>query len=186
MQITETLYVTDREAWRAWLEAHYRTKKEVWLVYYRKATGRPRIAYNDAVEEALCFGWIDSTAKSLDAERTAQRFTPRRRGSPYSQPNRERLRRMAEAGRVAPDVLPHAAAVLAEPFVAPDDVVQALRANERAWAHFERFSASYQRIRLAFVDAARSRPEEFEKRLRHLVRMTEQGKQFGFGIETYF
>jgi uncharacterized protein YdeI (YjbR/CyaY-like superfamily) len=70
MDITKTLHVTDRKAWQAWLKKHHRTEKEIWLVYYRKETGRPRIAYNDAVEEALCFGWIDSIVKSLDAQRS--------------------------------------------------------------------------------------------------------------------
>jgi uncharacterized protein YdeI (YjbR/CyaY-like superfamily) len=63
MEITQTLYVTDPNEWREWLEAHYKTEKEIWLVYYKKETGKPRIEYNDAVEQALCFGWIDSTAK---------------------------------------------------------------------------------------------------------------------------
>jgi uncharacterized protein YdeI (YjbR/CyaY-like superfamily) len=71
MNVTRTRYVTDRKKWRAWLRKHYREEKDIWLVYYRKETGRPRIEYNDAVEEALCFGWIDSTVKKLDDERFA-------------------------------------------------------------------------------------------------------------------
>ena len=71
MEITKTLHVTHRKAWRKWLRQHYKTEKEIWLVYYKKETGKPRIAYNDAVEQALCFGWIDSIVKTLDEERTA-------------------------------------------------------------------------------------------------------------------
>jgi len=66
MKITKTFYVTSRKDWRNWLKKNYKTETEIWLVYPRKATGKPRIEYNDAVEEALCFGWIDSTAKKLD------------------------------------------------------------------------------------------------------------------------
>ena len=88
MDIKQTLYVTNPKAWRAWLKKHYRTEKEIWLVYPKKETGIPRIAYNDAVEEALCFGWIDSIVKTLDDERTAQRFSPRKPKSGYSQANK--------------------------------------------------------------------------------------------------
>ena len=78
MEITETLYVNRRDDWRAWLVANYRTAKEIWLIYPRKATGRLRIPYNQAVEEALCFGWIDSTVRRLDDQRYCQMFVPRR------------------------------------------------------------------------------------------------------------
>ena len=105
MKITKALYVPNRKAWRDWLKKHYKTEKEIWLVYYRKQAGKPRIPYNDAVEEALCFGWIDSTVKTLDAERFAQKFSPRKPGSPYSQPNKERLRRLIKQSMVMKDVL---------------------------------------------------------------------------------
>ena len=92
MEIGKTLYVDTREAWRAWLAANFQTAAEIWLVNPNKASGRPRLLYNDAVEEALCFGWIDSTVKKLDAETAAQRYTPRNPKSSYSQMNKERLR----------------------------------------------------------------------------------------------
>jgi uncharacterized protein YdeI (YjbR/CyaY-like superfamily) len=186
MEITRTLYVPDRASWRSWLQGHYRSEPDVWLIYYRKETGRPRVAYNDAVEEALCFGWIDSTMKRLDAERFAQRFSPRRRGSGYSQPNRERLARLVAAGQVASDVLPAVEEILNEPFEAPADILQALQADPPGWTHFRRYSPAYRRIRIAYVEAARQRPEEFQKRLRNLLRMNAKDEQFGHGIETYF
>jgi len=77
------LHATTRQEWRTWLEKHYRSETEVWLVYARKHSGKPRIAYNDAVEEALCFGWIDSTVKSIDQDSFAQRFSVRKPQSPY-------------------------------------------------------------------------------------------------------
>ena len=88
MEIAQTLYVTNRDDWRAWLEKNSHSEKEVWLVYYRKEAEKPRIPYNDAVEEALCFGWIDSINKKLDEERNVQRFSPRRPKSEYSQTNK--------------------------------------------------------------------------------------------------
>jgi hypothetical protein len=76
--------------------------------------------------------------------------------------------------------------VLREPFEAPSDILDALRADRAGWENFERFSAPYRRIRIAFVNAARQRPEEFEKRLRHLVRMNVTGRQFGHDLEAYY
>src|SRR5919112_4380234 len=104
MKITKTLHVTNRKDWRKWLREHYKTEKEIWLVYYKKDTGKPRILYNDAVEEALCFGWIDSTFKTLDEQRTAQRFSPRKPKSPYSAANKERLRKLIKQHKVIKDV----------------------------------------------------------------------------------
>lgn len=100
MKITETLYVHNRKDWRAWLKKNHAKKKEIWLIYYRKASGRKRIPYDDAVEEALCFGWTDSTAKRIDGERFAQRFTPRRPGSQWSELNKKRARRLIKNGRM--------------------------------------------------------------------------------------
>ena len=186
MKITKTLYVANRKAWRDWLKKHYKTEKEIWLVYYRKRTGQPRISYNDAVEEALCFGWIDSTVKNLDTERIAQRFSPRKPKSGYSQTNKERLHRLIKRGKVMKDVLANLGDISTEDFEIPSDILQALKANAQAWENFQRYSTSYQRIRVALVDAARNRPEEFRKRLKHFIQMTEKNKQFGYGIETYF
>jgi uncharacterized protein YdeI (YjbR/CyaY-like superfamily) len=186
MEITRTLHVADRGAWRAWLAEHHRTEKEIWLVYPRKHTGRPRIPYNDAVEEALCFGWIDSTQKTLDEDHTAQRYSPRRPGVPYSQPNKERLRRLMAQDRLLPEVRESVRAMLDEPFVIPPDLLAALQANPRAWENFQRYPEPYQRIRIAFLDTSRHRPEEFEKRLRHFLHMTEQDRKFGFGIESFY
>ena len=77
MEIGKLLHVSDRESWRQWLENNFKTEKEIWLVFPDKASGKPRIQYNDAVEEALSFGWIDSIVKRLDEHSSAQRFSPR-------------------------------------------------------------------------------------------------------------
>ncbi len=187
MEIGETLYVTRRMEWRRWLETNFDTAPEIWLVYPNKASGEPRIPYNDAVEEALCFGWIDSIVKKPDELRAAQRFSPRRRGSRYSQLNRERLRWLAGEGLLHPSVRAAVEEVLREEFVFPEDILDAIRANDRAWAHYEGFSAAYRRIRVAYVDAARARPEVFESRLRSFIKATERGRQLGYGdVEKYF
>lgn len=187
MIITQTLHVTDRKDWRAWLKEHYKTEKDIWLVYYKKATGKPRIEYNDAVEEALCFGWIDSTVRSLDEERTAQRFSPRKPKSSYSQANIERLRYLVAKKKVVKEVADSLGDVLNRKFVIPPDIQNAIKANKEAWKNFQEFSGSYKRIRIAFIDSARTRPDEFKKRLRYFIEMTEKNKMFGFGgIEKHY
>src|SRR5947209_19674397 len=100
MKISETLHITNRDDWRAWLVKNHETEKEVWLVYYKKHTGQPRIPYDDAVEEALCFGWIDSIVKRIDGEKFAQKFTPRQDCTRWSALNRRRVRKLIQAGRM--------------------------------------------------------------------------------------
>jgi len=181
------LYVTDRKEWRDWLEKHYKSEKDVWLVYYKKYTGKPRIPYNDAVEEALCFGWIDSTVKSIDGDSFAQRFSLRNPKTPYSQANKERLRELIKQGRVRDEVLVTLGDLVEKQFEIPLDILEAIQANKEAWKNFQRFSQPYIRIRIAFIDGARNRPQEFEKRLRYFIEMTGKNKQFGFGgIEKYY
>lgn len=187
MEITKTLYVTNRKDWRKWFREHYRTEKEIWLVYPRKETGKPRIAYNDAVEEALCFGWIDSTLKTLDKEHTVQRFSPRKPKSAYSAANKERLRSLVKRRKVIKEVRETLRDILDEKFEIPKDILNAIKANKEAWKNFQKFSAPYKRIRIGFIAGARKRPEEFKKRLRYFIEMTEKNKQYGFGgIEKHF
>ncbi len=183
----DTFHTADRRLWRNWLRQNHKTRKQVWLVYYRKTTGKKRIAYNDAVEEALCFGWIDSTVRKLDEERFAQRFSPRKPNSRYSQANIERLRSLAAKGKLSRDVLDSIGPVLETRPRFPADIRKALKANGKAWENFRKFSESYRRIRVAFIEGARNRPAEFRKRLDYFIRMTERGRQFGFGgIDKYY
>lgn len=187
MEVTKTLHVTNRKDWRKWLHDHYKTEKEVWLVYPKKHTGKPRISYNDAVEEALCFGWIDSIVKSLDEERTVQRFSPRKPKSAYSPANKERLRKLIRQHRVIKEVRETLGDISEENFEIPEDILQAIEANKQAWKNFQGFSDAYKRIRIGFIEGARKRPEEFKKRLQYFIKMTEQNKQYGFGgIEKHF
>lgn len=181
------LHVTNRNQWRSWLKRHYKSEKEIWLVYYKKHTGKPRLPYNDAVEEALCFGWIDSTVKSIDADKFAQRFSLRKPRSPYSQPNKERLRELVKQGKVVSAVVATLEGVTDGKFEIPPDILNAIKARKQAWKNFQGFSQAYVRIRLAFIVAARRRPDEFKKRLRYFIQMTEKNKRFGFGgIDKYY
>lgn len=100
MEIGETLLVTSRQEWRAWLAQHHAGRREIWLVYYKKDSGKTGISYEESVEEALCFGWIDGAIKGIDEEKYAGRFTPRRPKSPWSASNRVRVARLLEEGRM--------------------------------------------------------------------------------------
>lgn len=179
MEIHPTLYVPDRAGWRQWLAEHHASAQAIWLVSYKAATGRPSVPYLHAVEEALCFGWIDGIAKRMDAERTAQRFTPRRPRSHWTELNKERARRliaaglMTDAGRaVLPDLAPEA-------FRIADDILAALQADPVVWANFQQFPPLYQRIRIGYIEEVRKQPPVFAQRLENFLLKTRQGKQFG-------
>ena len=187
MNIGKTLYAKDRKAWRKWLEANFSTETEIWLINPSKDSDRPRIPYNDAVEEALSFGWIDSTVKRLDEHSAAQRFSPRDPKSEYSQANKERLKWLAKTGRLHPSMRKSVEQVLKTEFVFPPDIIQAIQENKKAWENYQRFSPAYRRIRVAYIEGARSRPDEFKKRLNNFIRNTEKGKLIGYGgIEKYY
>ena len=186
MKLGKTLYVSDRKAWRSWLAGNHGKEKEIWLVYPKKRTGRPRIPYNDAVEEALCFGWIDSTVKSIDDEKFAQRFTPRKAKSGLSQMNKERVRlliaqnKMTDAGRRA---IAHAYGGESEhgKVKVAKGVLNAIRENADAWRYFQNFPESYKRIRIEYIESRRRHGKEaFQKSLQNFVRMTAKNKRFGF------
>ncbi len=180
-------YAAKRKIWRDWLKEHFRSKKEIYLIYYKEHTGKPRVTYNEAVEEALCFGWIDSTVRRIDADRYAQRFSPRNPKTPYSQANKERLAALIAKGKVAKEVLAAIGKPPPKRFRIPPDLLAVIKANPAAWKNFRKFSAGYKRIRIAFIDGARNRPAEFQKRLRYFLQMTAKNTQFGFGgIEKYY
>jgi len=182
------LHFSDRQEWHEWLQQNFDTAAEAWLVYPRKSTGKKRIVYNDAVEEALCFGWIDSINKRLDDDHTMQRFTPRKPGSSFSQPNKERLRWLAEHDLIHPSVRPLVLPVIQEVFVFPQDILEALKEDEIVWNHYNSFPEPYQRIRIAYIHSARKRPEEFAKRLQNFINKTRENKLIkGFGgIDKYY
>ena len=181
-------YTSERSEWRNYLAAHYRTATEVWFVFPTKQSGEKGLSYNDAVEEALCFGWIDGRAGTLDETHHIRRFTPRREGSAYSRPNIERLIRLDAQGLILPEVREQVLPIISAPFVFPEDIMDALKQDETVWENFQSFPAPYQRIRIAYIDAARKRPEEFSKRLNNFIEKTRCNRRItGYGgIDSYY
>ena len=141
MKVGKTFYAKNRKEWRAWLAKNYDTASEIWLIYYKKASGKPRVAYNDAVDEALCYGWIDSTLKPIDEHKYAQRYSPRRKTSKLSDMNRERVRRMIKAGRMTQAGLAAIEHTGKGPSKLPDDILERLKADTATWKHFQKFPA---------------------------------------------
>jgi len=184
----ETFYTSERSVWRRYLAEHFETQKEIWFVFPVKDSGEESLSYNDAVEEALCFGWIDSTNRRLDDLHQARRFSPRRKGSPYSRPNIERLIWLDARGMIHPSVRDSILPVIQEEFVFPEDILDALRQDGTVWENYQQFTKPYKRIRIAYADAARKRPEEFSKRLNSFIEKTRKSKLIkGYGgIEKYY
>ena len=184
----ELFYASERQEWRRWLAEHLEESAEVWFVFPTKASGEPSLSYNDAVEEALCFGWIDGRTGTLDETHHIRRFTPRRKGSPYSRPNIERLLWLDARGLLHPKVRDAVAEIIYAPFAYPEDILGALRSDPVAWEHYLAFPEPYKRIRVAYIDAARKRPAEFEKRLSSFLQKTRENRRIvGYGgIEKYY
>lgn len=184
----KTFYTADRNEWRAWLSEHGKTEKEIWFVFPLKTSGEASLSYNDAVEEALCFGWIDTTAGSLDENHGVRRFVPRKNENYYSRPNIERLLWLDARGMIQPEARKNALPFMEAPFVFPEDILEAVRKDPKAWENYQKFSEPYKRIRVAYIDAARKRPEEFHKRLESFVKKTAGGKLIkGFGgVDKYY
>lgn len=179
MEITKTFQPANRAEWRAWLAENHGRTTEIWLVTPDKQSGNEPLSYLDAVEEALCFGWIDGIAKRLDSTHLAQRFTPRKPKSHWTELNKERARRLIAAGQMTPA----GAAIL--PDLDPDhfqiaaDILAALQADSQTWTNFSNFPALYQRIRIGYIEEMRKQPVIFQQRLAHFLKKTKQGKQFG-------
>jgi uncharacterized protein YdeI (YjbR/CyaY-like superfamily) len=185
MEIKKTLYITDRKDWRSWLAKNHDREKEIWMVYYRKSSGNPRIPYNDAVEEALCYGWIDSIIKGIDGEKFAQRFTPRNPASRISEMNKERVRilikqkKMTRYGLKAISMVFSPSKDKAEKLSIAPDILQALKSDDEAWKNFQKFRDGYKRVRIGYIEHQRRNKEIFQKSLQHFVKMTAKNKKFG-------
>ena len=164
----DAIHLSTRAAWRAWLEAHHAEARSVWLVSFKKATGQPSVSYDEAVEEALCVGWIDSTQRTLDATRSMLYFAPRKKGSGWSKPNKARVEKLAANGQMRPAGWAKVERAKAdgswalldavEALEIPDDLARAFLAYPHARQHFEAFPRSARRGILEWIVQAK-RPE---------------------------
>lgn len=176
----DSVHPLSRAEWRAWLAANHARPNGVWLVTFKKATGKPRLDYEEAVEEALCFGWVDSKPGKLDDERSRLWFAPRKPGSGWSRSNKDRVARMTAAGRMATAGLAKVEAAKrdgtwdllndVEALDVPPDLAAALAANPPAAAHFAAFPRSVRRGILEWILQAK-RPDTRAKRVAETARL---------------
>jgi uncharacterized protein YdeI (YjbR/CyaY-like superfamily) len=178
-----TTHPKTRAEWRAWLLAHHARDEGVWLITYKKATGKPRVEYEDAVEEALCFGWVDSKPNKLDDERSMLWFAPRKGGTGWSKPNKERVERMIAARLMTPAGLAKVNAAkkdgtwtmldAVEALEIPPDLAKALTSYKTATANFDAFPRSAKRGILEWILQAK-KPETRAKRIEETARLAAE------------
>ena len=182
MKLGKTIYVTHKKDWRSWLKKNHNKEKEIWLIYYNKSSGKPRISYNDAVDEALCYGWIDSTIKKIDHKSFAQRFTPRRPKSILSEMNKERIRRLIAQKRMTKKGIGAVSHAFDkdEKFIIAKDILHAIKENIDAWKHFQSFPEGYKRVRIGYIESQRRHSKEaMQKSLNNFIKKTAKNKKFG-------
>ncbi len=179
-------------AWRAWLERNHARKEGIWLVYYKKGTGKRSVTYKEALEEALCYGWIDSTVNRLDGERYMQKWTPRNAASVWSAANKERVKNLVAEGRMAAPGLAKVEAAkgngswdrlsdidrIGRPAKIPEDLCLALAGNPEAHERFERLAPSQRKLWAWWVISAK-RPETRARRVAETVKRVAAGRRPG-------
>jgi uncharacterized protein YdeI (YjbR/CyaY-like superfamily) len=184
------VYARDRAAWRAWLEQNHAAEPDgVWLVYYKAHTGKPSIPYDDSVEEALCFGWVDSLIRKLDADRFARKFTPRREDSHWSESNRKRAERLVAAGLMTPagraliDVAKASGRWLDDGRPPVDErpsqaFRDALVRHPSAASFFDSLAPAAQKLFILWINTAK-KAETRERRVNESITLLEQGQKLG-------
>jgi uncharacterized protein YdeI (YjbR/CyaY-like superfamily) len=187
MASAEHLYAVDREQWREWLRKNHYRRKQVWLIYYKVHTGKSSISYDDSVEEALCFGWVDGVIKKIDDEKFGRKFMPRRRNGRWSDLNKLRAERMIKVGRMteAGMTLIKEAKLNGEwstvriekrQFEIPPFFEEALAKNKRAFDYFNALAPTYKRHFVGWVSSAK-REETRMRRLAEALSYLEQNKK---------
>jgi uncharacterized protein YdeI (YjbR/CyaY-like superfamily) len=180
----ETVIAADRAEWRRWLAKNFARCSEIWLVFYKKAVGKPSVSYDHAVEEALCFGWIDGMKKKLDEECYAFRFTPRKPKSPWSKSNLQRVGRLIAEGKMMPAGLRaynsgQVREVPPMPAELPKELEARFRKQRAAWANYEKFPPGYRRMTAGWVASAK-KEETRIKRLEKLMEFSARNERIEF------
>jgi uncharacterized protein YdeI (YjbR/CyaY-like superfamily) len=184
------IYVATRSQWRKWLvQNHNKEAKGIWLVFYKKATGSPSLAYDDAVEEALCFGWIDSIIKRIDDGKYGRKFTPRKNDSRWSKSNKKRVEKIIKEGRMTVFGLAKIEAAkrsgnwgqdsrLILPSTIPEELSTALARNKKASDFFEKLAPTYRKHFIGWIITAK-RPSTKASRLKESLALLTRGEKLG-------
>jgi len=187
MKITQTFIAPDRASWREWLAEHGTSETEVWLVYFKAGTGKPTISYEDSLEEALCFGWVDSLIQKIDEEKYARKFTPRKPGSKWSELNKHLVAKLIKEGRMTEAGMAKVEFSLEEAAPArpkrpelalPDWLKEGLMTSPLAWENFSKLPPSHQRNYILWVSDAK-REETRQKRIKEAIERLEKNERLG-------
>jgi uncharacterized protein YdeI (YjbR/CyaY-like superfamily) len=187
MKITQTFTAPDRASWREWLADHGTNETEIWLVYYKGGTGKPTITYDDSLEEALCFGWVDSLIQKIDEEKYARKFTPRKPGSKWSELNKHLVAKLIKQGRMTEAGLAKVEFDLEEAASArpkrpelplPAWLKEGLMTSPTAWENFSKLPPSHQRNYILWVSDAK-REETRQKRIKEAIERLEKNERLG-------
>ena len=183
------LQIAHRDDWRTWLEKNHDIMREIWLIFHKKHTGKPNISYDEAVEEALCFGWIDSIIKKIDDQKFVRKFTPRKPGSRWSGLNKKRASKMINAGKMTEAGMAlinqakdrgtwQKSPQFKRDFTIPGYVETALESNEKALENFNKLAKSYKKQYIGWVDSAK-KEETRKRRLAEVINALEKNKELG-------
>lgn len=190
MASMKSIKIKGRSEWRTWLSANYNKETEIWLVYYKKSSGKPSIGYDESVEEALCFGWVDSIIKKIDDEKYVRKFTPRKPDSQWSMSNINRVQKMIQAELMTEHGLALVEAAKGSgswdnpvtppkfSFELPPEFAQALAKNKKAKEFFEGLAKTYKKQYIGWIVSAK-RAKTKEKRIRESVALLEKGQKLG-------
>lgn len=185
----QQLPITNRDEWRAWLEANHATANEVWLVHFKKHTGKQGLSLEEAVEEALCFGWIDGVLRPIDDEKFALRYSPRKQGSIWSETNKRRVAKLIKQGRMSEAGLAKVkeakangewqrATLLENTTNIPPDLRHALTANRQARRNFESLAPSHKKQFIYWITSAKTDVTR-QRRIQETVRLVAENKKLG-------
>ncbi|HTX89610.1 MAG TPA: YdeI/OmpD-associated family protein [Anaerolineales bacterium] len=187
MKITQTFTAPDRPSWHDWLAEHGATESEVWLVYFKAAAGKPTISYEDSLEEALCFGWVDSLIQKIDEEKYARKFTPRKLGSKWSELNKHLVAKLVKEGRMTAAGLDKVEFPLEEAkaerpkrpaLPLPDWLRAGLMTSPTAWENFQKLAPSHQRNYIGWISDAK-KEETRQRRLQTAIAKLEKNEKLG-------
>ena len=194
MESDTCIYIPDRAGWRNWLEKNYNKEPVIWLIHYKKHTGKPSIVYNEAVEEALCFGWIDSLVRRIDEDRYMQKYTPRKPKSTWSKHNVRRVEKMITEAKMKPPglelynfakdngLLPD----MTEDIIqnedifpeAPEFIIKGLKENPKAESNFNSLAPSYKLQFLGWIMSGKKEETQL-RRLKEAIDLLISGKKLG-------
>ena len=187
MEMNKTTSAANRSEWRAWLEKHHSTEREVWLIYYKKDCIKPSVTYLESLEEALCFGWIDSLIQKIDEEKYARKFNPRRPGSKWSELNKHLVAKLVREGRMTGAGLAKVDFSLPEAggpppkrpeLPLPDWLKAGLMTSPKAWENFNSLPPSRRRNYIGWISDAK-KEETRQRRIREAIERLEKNERLG-------